>query len=72
MRSRGVRVTTTSPQGFFCIPASATEVAAVNSKAIKTILAGGLITFVINGYPVFSNRPSNLPRNPPNCIILDN
>ena len=34
-------------------------------------LANGLITFDIKGNPVFSNGPSNLPRNPPVCIILD-
>ena len=26
----------------------------------------------INGYPVFSNGPSNLPKNPLDCIIFDN
>ena len=34
-------------------------------------LANGLITFFINGNPVFNNRPRSLPRNPPDCIILD-
>ena len=56
---------------FSCIPASA-DAAAVNPKGIKTLLANGLITFFINGNPVFSNGPSNLPRNPPDCVILDN
>ena len=28
-------------------------------------LANGLITFFINGNLVFSNGPSNLPKNPP-------
>ena len=57
---------------FLCIPAPAVDAAAVNSKGIKTLLANGLITFFIKGSPVFSNGPSNLPRNPPACIILDN
>ena len=57
---------------FFCVPAPATDAAAVNPKGIKRLLANGLITFFINGNPVFSNGLSNLPRNPPNCIILDN
>ena len=57
---------------FLCVPASAAEAAAVNSKGIKTLLANGLITFFINGNPVFSNGPSNLPKNAPDCIILDN
>ena len=46
--------------------------AAVNPKGIKMLLANGLITIFINDNPVFSNGPSNLPKNPPNCIILDN
>ena len=57
---------------FLCIPASAADAAAVNPNGIKTLLANGLITFFIKGNPVFSNGPSNLPRNPPDCIILDN
>ena len=52
---------------FLCIPASAADAAAVNPNGIKTLLAHGLITFFINGNPVFSNGP----RNPPDCIILN-
>ena len=57
---------------FLCIHASAADAAAVNSKGIKTLLANGLITFFIKGNPVFSNGPRSLPRNPPDCTILDN
>ena len=46
--------------------------AAVKPNGIKTLLANGLITFFINGSPVFNNGPRSLPRNPPDCIILDN
>ena len=53
------------------IPASAADAVAVNPKGIKTLLANGLITFIINGYPVFSNGPRSLLGNPPYCIILD-
>ena len=60
------------PYIFLCIPVSAADAAAVNSKGIKTLLANGLITFFIRGNPVFSNGPSNLLRNPPDCTILDN
>ena len=56
---------------FLCIAASAADAAAVNPKGIKTILAYGLITFFISGNPVFSNGSKSLPRNPPDCIILD-
>ena len=52
--------------GICCWPA------AVNPKGIKTLLAYGLITFFISGSPVFSNGLRSLPRNPPDCIILDN
>ena len=60
------------PKIFLCIPASAAGAAAVNLKGIKALLAYGLITFFINGNSVFSNGLSNLPRNPPDCMIFDN
>ena len=50
---------------FLCIFASA---AASNPNGIKTLLANGLITFFINGNPVFNNGPKSLL----DCIILDN
>ena len=52
--------------------ASAADVAAVNPKGIKILLANCLITFFITGYPAFSNGASNLLRNAPYCIIFDN
>ena len=52
--------------------ASAADPATVNPEGIKALLANGLITFFINGNPVFSDGPSNLLRNPPGCIIFDN
>ena len=64
--------TTRSWDFFLCIRASAADAAAVNPKGIKTLLANDLITFFINGNPVFSNGPRSLPRNPPNCTIFDN
>ena len=60
------------PNIFLCIPASAADAAAVNPKGINTLLANGVITFFIKGNPVFSNGPSNLPKNPPDCILFDN
>ena len=57
---------------FLFIPTSATDAAAINPNGIKTLLANILITFFINGNPVFCNGPRSLPRNPPYCIILDN
>ena len=60
------------PNIFLCIPESAADDTAVNSKGITTLLVNSLISFFINGNPVFSNGPSNIPRNPLDCIILDN
>ena len=60
------------PKTFLCIPASAADAAAVNPNGIKTLLANGLITFLINGHPVFNNGPRSLPRSPPDCTILAN
>ena len=51
------------PNIFLCVPASAADAAPVNPRGIETLLANGLITFFINVNPVFSNGPSNLPRN---------
>ena len=48
------------------------DATAVNPKGITTLLANGLNTFFINGSPVFNNGSRSLPRNPPNCTILDN
>ena len=59
------------PKIFLCIPASA-DAAAVNPRGIKTLLANGLVTFFISGNTVFSKGPRRLPRNPPDCIVLDN
>ena len=70
-QSRGGRMTTARSQNFLCIPTSAADAAAVNPNGIKTLLANGLIAFFINGNPVFSNGPRTLPRNPPDCVILD-
>ena len=54
-----------------CLPASDANAAVVNPNGIKTLLANDLITFFINGSPVFNNGPRNLPRNSVDCIILD-
>ena len=59
------------PNIFLCIPASAADAAAVNPKGIYTLLANGVITFFINGNPVFNKGTSNLPKNSPDCIIFD-
>ena len=47
-----ISVVVLEPKVFLCILVSA---AAVNPNASQTLLANGLITFFINGNPVFSN-----------------
>ena len=66
-----ISVVVPDPQIFLCIPASAADTAAVNPNGIKTLLANSLITFLKDN-PVLSNGLRTLPRNPPDCIILDN
>ena len=67
-----ISVVVAKPRIFFlCMPASAAA-APVNLYGIKTLLANGLITFFINVSPVFNNGPRSLPRNLPDCTILDN
>ena len=51
------------PNIFLYIPASAADAASVNLKGINTLLADSLITFFINGSPVYSNGPNSLLRN---------
>ena len=50
-----IKVVFPDPNIFLCIPASAADAA--------DILANSLITFFINGNPVFNNGPNNLPKN---------
>ena len=38
---------------FLCIPVSAADVVPFNPNGVKTLLVNGLITFFINGNPVF-------------------
>ena len=57
---------------FLWIAASVADVAAVNPNGIKMLLANSLSKFHIKGNPVFSNGPTNLPKNPPDCLILRN
>ena len=57
---------------FFRIAPSVAVAAVVNPKGTKTLLANVLKTFLIKSKPVFSNGARSLPRNLPNCIILDN
>ena len=59
------------PRIFLWIPASAANADAVNPNGIKTLLANGLNIFFINGNSVISTGPRILPRNPPDCTILE-
>ena len=55
-----IKVVVPKPSIFFCIPASAADAAAITPNRIKTLLANGLITFFVNGNPVFNNGPRSL------------
>ena len=51
---------------------SVADIAAVNAEGIKILSANGLSTFFINNSkPTFINAPKSLPRNFPDCAILD-
>ena len=50
---------------YFCIPASSADAVPVYPNGIETLSANSLITFFINGNPVFNNGPRSLPRNLP-------
>ena len=60
-----------NPKPFFGIATSVPEAAAVNPNGINTLLAYGFGTFFIKSKTVFSNGPRSLPKNPPDCPILD-
>ena len=66
-----IDVVFSDPNIFLCILASAPDTA-VNPKEINTLFANGVINFFIKGNHIFSNGPSNSPKDPPNCIIFDN
>ena len=51
--------------------ASVTHATVVNPNGIKTLLTNRLIITFIKGNPVFSNGPRSIPRNPADCITLD-
>ena len=55
-----------------CIPASTADAAAISPKGINTLLANCVITFFVNGNPVFNKGPRNLPKNSPDYISFDN
>ena len=67
-----IRVLLPDPKIILCISAHETDDAAVNPNVIKTLLANSLITFFIDRILVFNNWPGNLPRSPPDYIILGN
>ena len=52
--------------------ASVADNAAVNPNGIKTLLANGLSTCFIKDKLFFSNGTKSLPKNLPDCHILDN
>ena len=63
-----VNVVIPEPRFFYEFAPDAT---AVNPNYIKTLLASDWNVFFINGKKSFIKGPRNLPRNSPDCIILD-
>ena len=66
-----ISVVTPDPKIFFWLAAFVADAAAVSPYGIKTLLAHGLSTFLFKDKLVFSNDLKSLPKNPPNCTILD-
>ena len=54
------------------MPVTISDALVVNPNGIEILLANGLSPFFIHCEAVFSNGPGDLPRNPLDCIILDN
>ena len=67
-----IKIVKPDPNILWWIAASVADVAAVNTTGVKTLLANGFTTFPIKDNPVFNNGPKSLPKNPPDCTILDN
>ena len=45
--------------------------AAVSLNGINTLLSNGVSTLFISSKPTFIDGSRSLPRNPPECIILE-
>ena len=56
---------------YLWIIESATDAAAVNINSMKTLSANAFITFIINSKLTIINGRRRLPRNGPDCIILN-
>ena len=59
------------PNILLYMAASVAQAAPINPNGTKTLLAKCLSIFTIKGKPFFSNGSRSLPRNCPNCTILD-
>ena len=59
------------PNIFFWIAATVADAAIVHPNGIRTLLANGVSPFFINGKSAFINGANSIPRNSPNCTILD-
>ena len=67
-----ISVVIPDPKNYFWTPAFVTDGGTVNLNGIKINLSNSLSTFFLKGKPVFNNDPRNLPKNLPDCLILDN
>ena len=66
-----ISVIVPDPNTSWWILTSAPEAIAVNLNGINTLFSNSLSTFFINSRLIFINCPRSLPRNPPECMILD-
>ena len=67
-----ISVVMSAPKIFIWIAACIVDVTAVNPYDTKTLLANGLITFLIKDKLVFSNGARSLVRNLPYFTMLGN
>ena len=65
-----INIVKPDPDIFLSIAASVANAATINPNGSKAFLANVLSTFSIKGYPVFSNSPKSLPKNPADYPIL--
>ena len=67
-----INVVILDPHIFFWIAASVPYAAPGYSNGIKTLLANGLSMSFIKDKSIFNNGSRSLPKNPPDCLTLNN
>ena len=70
-RFESISVVLPETKMFFWIAAFFTDAASVNPNGIKTLLVNDSSKFFIKGKVMFCSGPRSLPKNPPDCTILE-